>query len=66
MNSFEIDGIICSWCKRVKDDERGWVYPSTGSDHATPSEFTSHGLCDACYARIAEEFLNKVQYHAFA
>ena len=46
---------ICSYCKKIRDDEGHWHqmehYIATRSD----SEF-SHGICEECYANIDEDW----------
>lgn len=46
---------ICSYCKKIRDDEGHWhqmeKYIATRSD----SEF-SHGICEECYANIDEDW----------
>lgn len=50
-------GVMCSWCRRVKDSELGWIFPSAEEEPSIPGPLTSHGLCDDCYSDILDEFM---------
>ena len=58
MDSDQDSGIMCSWCKRIKDSELGWIIPTGQDDQPIPGPLTSHGLCDDCYASIIDRFLH--------
>ena len=47
---------ICSYCKRVRDDENYWHSVEAYISEHTATRF-SHGICPSCYAtEIAPQF----------
>jgi DNA-binding response OmpR family regulator len=46
---------ICSYCKQVRSDTDYWEQVETYVAHHTELRF-SHGVCPACYERMAAEF----------
>ncbi len=45
---------ICSYCKRIRDDEHYWHAVEAYISKHTNTRFT-HGICPACYERAAAE-----------
>jgi AmiR/NasT family two-component response regulator len=45
---------ICSWCKKIRDDEGYWQQVELYVSEHTKAEFT-HGICPDCYIKVAEE-----------
>jgi PAS domain S-box-containing protein len=48
---------ICSYCKRIRDDENYWQSVDAYLAKHTGAQF-SHGICPACYASVIEPQLN--------
>lgn len=48
---------ICSYCKRIRDDENYWHGVETYISRHTATQF-SHGICPACYAQVVDSELN--------
>jgi phosphoserine phosphatase RsbU/P len=46
---------ICSYCKRVRDDENYWHSVEAYITKHTDATF-SHGICPGCYAAIEREW----------
>ena len=46
---------ICSYCKQVRSDTDYWEQVETYVSQHTGLQF-SHGVCPACYERMAAEF----------
>jgi PAS domain S-box-containing protein len=44
---------ICSYCKRIRDDENYWHGVESYISSHTATQF-SHGICPACYAEVVE------------
>jgi PAS domain S-box-containing protein len=44
---------ICSYCKRIRDDENYWHAVESYISSHTATQF-SHGICPACYAEVVE------------
>lgn len=44
---------ICSYCKRIRDDENYWQSVEAYLSKHTSTQF-SHGICPACYEKIVE------------
>lgn len=51
---------ICSYCRKVRDDENYWQHVEQYIAAHTGSKF-SHGVCPTCYAREIEPELNKFE-----
>lgn len=49
---------ICSYCKRIRDDENYWHAVEAYIAEHTNTRF-SHGICPRCYADVIEPELNK-------
>ena len=49
---------ICSYCKRIRDDENYWHAVETYIAEHTNTSFT-HGICPACYAAVVEPDLRQ-------
>jgi PAS domain S-box-containing protein len=49
---------ICSYCKRIRDDENYWHAVETYIAQRTNTSFT-HGICPACYAALVEPDLRR-------
>ena len=49
---------ICSYCKRIRDDENYWHAVESYISKHTTTQF-SHGICPACYAQQVEPQLNE-------
>jgi PAS domain S-box-containing protein len=49
---------ICSYCKRIRDDENYWQSVDAYLAKHTGAHF-SHGICPACYTSVIEPQLNK-------
>jgi hypothetical protein len=47
---------ICSWCKKVRDDQNLWQSVEEYVAEHTDAEF-SHGICPDCYAKAEREAL---------
>ena len=48
---------ICSYCKRIRDDENYWHAVESYISQHTATQF-SHGICPTCYAQQVEPQLN--------
>jgi hypothetical protein len=44
---------ICSYCKRIRDDENYWHSVENYLSEHTNTQF-SHGICPACYPKVIE------------
>ena len=49
---------ICSYCKRIRDDENYWQSVETYLSAHTNAQL-SHGICPACYATVIEPQFEK-------
>lgn len=49
---------ICSYCKRIRDDENYWLSVEAYISTHTNTQF-SHGICPACYAAVVEPQLRE-------
>ena len=49
---------ICSYCKRIRDDENYWHAVESYISKHTTTQF-SHGICPTCYAQEVEPQLNE-------
>jgi sigma-B regulation protein RsbU (phosphoserine phosphatase) len=54
---------ICSYCKKIRDDQNYWQQVEAYISSHTDAQF-SHGVCPDCYERILrpemEAFRNKI------
>ncbi len=50
---------ICSYCKRIRDDENYWHGVETYISRHTATQF-SHGICPTCYAQVVSELNDPV------
>ena len=48
---------ICSYCKRVRDDENYWLSVEAYISEHTDTRF-SHGICPSCFEREVEPQLD--------
>lgn len=48
---------ICSYCRKVRDDEDAWHSVEEYVSHHTDAKF-SHGICPTCLERVVEEELD--------
>ncbi|MGE3276817.1 MAG: PAS domain S-box protein [Vicinamibacterales bacterium] len=48
---------ICSYCKRIRNDDNYWQSVETYLAHHTDAQFT-HGICPTCYTTVVEPELN--------
>jgi DNA-binding response OmpR family regulator len=48
----QLEGLlpICSYCKKIKDDDNKWQHMETYISHRTEANF-SHGICPECYQK---------------
>lgn len=51
---------ICSYCKRIRDDEHYWHAVEAYISKHTNTRFT-HGICPACYERASAELNGSTQ-----
>jgi len=53
----ELQGIlpICSYCKKIRDDQNYWQKVENYISDHTDAQFT-HGICPDCYERVIREF----------
>jgi len=51
---------ICSYCKKIRDDQNYWQQIEGYINQRTGSEF-SHSICPDCYARVVVPELNKLR-----
>lgn len=51
-------GVVCSWCRRIREGD-GWRVPDEGDEYE-PGPLASHGLCKECYEEMLDEFLAPV------
>jgi hypothetical protein len=61
MNNENKNGLMCSWCRRIKDEEEGWIFPVEIDEMAVIDPLISHGLCDDCYGDIIDDFMAPVR-----
>ena len=47
---------ICAWCRKVKDEERGWGTFEDYLHHQSSATF-SHGMCPACAEQVRKQSL---------
>lgn len=52
---------ICSYCKRIRDDENYWESVDAYLSKHINAEF-SHGICPSCYRTVVEPELNKTEH----
>ena len=45
---------ICSYCRKIRDDDNYWQMVETYINKETGSNFT-HGICPACHEKLLEE-----------
>lgn len=48
---------ICSWCKKIRNDEGYWLHLEKYLKEHTEAEFT-HGMCPECYEKMKKELDN--------
>ena len=53
---------ICSYCKKVRDDQNYWQQVDSYISKHTKVEF-SHGICPDCYDRLVQPQLQKLETH---
>jgi PAS domain S-box-containing protein len=51
---------ICSYCKRVRDDQNYWESVEAYIARHTNAQF-SHGICPACFTDVVEPQLNRAK-----
>ncbi|MDX2185347.1 MAG: response regulator [Opitutaceae bacterium] len=51
---------ICSYCKKVRDDQNYWQQIETYVNERTGSEF-SHSICPDCYTRVVVPELEEIR-----
>ena len=51
---------ICSYCKRIRDDENYWQSVEAYLSKHTDTRFT-HGICPSCYTNVVERQLNNAE-----
>jgi PAS domain S-box-containing protein len=51
---------ICSYCRRIRDDDGEWVSVEKYLSHHTTTR-VSHGICPACYAQQVEPELTALE-----
>lgn len=56
---------ICSYCKKVRDDQNYWQQIEAYINERTGSEF-SHSICPDCYQRVVVPELEKLRQQASA
>jgi CheY-like chemotaxis protein len=58
----ELQGIlpICSYCKKIRDDQNYWQKVENYISDHTDAQFT-HGICPDCYERVMQEFKDQKQ-----
>jgi phosphoserine phosphatase RsbU/P len=56
---------ICSYCKKVRDDQNYWQQIEGYINQRTGSEF-SHSVCPDCYQRVVQPELDKLKRDAAA
>ena len=49
---------ICSYCKRIRDDQNYWQKVESYLSERTAVEF-SHGICPECYEQVANEIAER-------
>ena len=54
---------ICSYCKKIRDDENYWQSVEGYMSHVTGMKF-SHGICPECYSTEVEPLLNELEERA--
>jgi PAS domain S-box-containing protein len=54
---------ICSYCKKIRDDENYWQSVEGYMSHLTGMKF-SHGICPECYSTEVEPLLNELEERA--
>jgi hypothetical protein len=59
-NVKQLEGIIpiCSWCKKIRDDEKSWHQMENYISNHSEAKF-SHGVCPECYERELTEIMAK-------
>jgi hypothetical protein len=50
---------ICSYCRKVRDDENYWQSVEGYISHRTTTRF-SHGICPSCYETVVEPRLEEL------
>jgi sigma-B regulation protein RsbU (phosphoserine phosphatase) len=53
---------ICSYCKKIRDDQNYWQQVDSYISKHTEVEF-SHGICPECYDRLVQPQLQKLETH---
>ncbi|MFP4069813.1 MAG: response regulator [Verrucomicrobiota bacterium] len=51
---------ICSYCKRVRDDNNYWQQVETYFSNRTGASF-SHSICPSCYSKVVKEELDEMK-----
>ena len=51
---------ICSYCKKIRDDQNYWQKVDSYLSQRTAVQF-SHGICPDCYERVASELTERRQ-----
>lgn len=51
---------ICSYCKKIRDDQNYWQQMESFINQRTGSEF-SHSVCPDCYTRVIVPQLEKLR-----
>lgn len=51
---------ICSYCKKIRDDEGYWNQLESVLNARTEAKL-SHGICPDCAVRVMEEFKADIQ-----
>jgi len=59
-NVKQLEGIIpiCSWCKKIRDDQESWHQMENYISNHSDAKF-SHGVCPECYEREMLEIMAK-------
>lgn len=45
---------VCAWCRRVRDDDAGWVSPEHYMAKHSPAQLT-HGICPECERKTLDD-----------
>ena len=54
---------ICSYCKKIRDDQNYWTQIESYINERTGTDF-SHSVCPDCYTRVVEPELKKLKLGA--
>jgi len=52
--------VICSYCKRIRDDQNFWQEIEKYASNHTEAHF-SHGICPNCYEKIVKPELEEMK-----